>query len=106
MNHMIEQNNYAFIAKCPSRKNEIQIGFGNIAMSLALKDYDQFAENIIDIYSQYYHCNSNCKRKFMMQTSLDNMVFMFTKQELNCLCDTILKANLIIEANSIISQKS
>jgi len=100
-----DQNEFAFTARCP-RDGQLQLGFGNIALLMTMHEFGQLllqVEDTLTRVQQQGRCP--CCRNIIINTSVSNMVFMFSLQELGLLHEVMQRTSILLEANGIINSK-
>ncbi|MFP4091519.1 MAG: DUF6686 family protein [Cyclobacteriaceae bacterium] len=98
-----DQNEFAFTAHC-ARSNRLQLGFGNIALLMQQNEFDKLmcqVEKTLEHYACHDHCP--CCRSIIIETSVKNMVFMFSLHELELLLEVMQRTQMLLEAKSIIN---
>jgi glutaminase len=98
-----DQNEFAFTAHC-ARSKRMQLGFGNIALLMELNEFDRLMTQVDETLEHYaaQPC-CPCCRSIIIETSVKNMVFMFSLRELGLLQEVMQRTKMLLEAKSIIN---
>jgi hypothetical protein len=97
-----DRNEFAFTAHC-KRSDRLQLGFGNIALLMQRAEFNQLLKQVEDTLAhQQEKQQCPCCRSIIVETSVKNMVFMFSLQELSLLLDVMQRTLMLLEARSII----
>ncbi len=102
---ILDKNEFAFAVRCQCH-HEIQLGFGNIALLMTVKDFQKLTRQVEYTYRQMQNTNG-CphRRNILIDTSVKNMTFMFTFRELSLLLKMMHNTLMMLEVEGILQQK-
>lgn len=96
-----DRNEFAFTVRCACH-TEVQLGFGNIALLLSVRDFLHLKKQIAHTQNQMRDVPCKCRKNIVVDTSVKNMAFMFTYHELTLLHEVMQNTVLMLEVEGIL----
>ncbi|UZR99460.1 DUF6686 family protein [Chondrinema litorale] len=98
---LIDENDYAYSAQC-KKTAAIQMSFGNVCLKLLPKEFYQLKNCVENTLKGASQDKCPCCRNIVVSTSVANMAFMFSLQELSKLHHVMVNTSTILEIQNIL----
>lgn len=100
---LTDQNEFAFTASC-AKTGRLQLGFGNITLLMQKHEFTRLLNQVEETFKHFMKSSEcPCCRNIIIETSVKNMVFTFSLNELELLLEVMQRTGMLMEAKSIIS---
>jgi len=99
---LIDQNDFAFSAHSP-KENKLQMSFGNVSLLLTQNEFAQLKHHVQDTLKNIKKvCCPYC-RDIVVNTTVSNMAFMFSLEELRLMHEIMVNTLMMIEVKHILN---
>jgi hypothetical protein len=102
LSHIYHQNDFACAGRCHCH-NELHLIFGNISLLISVYDFFMLRAQVRHTYQKVQgKVASPVEKDILVNTSVCNMVFLFSFQDLSCLKEVMDQTAMILEVEGIL----
>ncbi|MDF9796182.1 hypothetical protein OKW21_001445 [Catalinimonas alkaloidigena] len=101
---LIEQNDFAYSAQC-QKTSHLQMSFGNVSLMMTPKEFSLLKKHVQDTLINIKDIRCPHCRDIFIKTSVTNMSFLFSYDELCHMHDIMVNTLTMLEVQSILDKK-
>lgn len=98
---LIEQNEFAYSAQC-KKTSRLQMSFGNVSLMMTPKEFSVLMKHVQETLTNIEEVRCPYCRDIFIKTSVTNMSFQFSYDELCLMHDIMVNTLTILEVHSIL----
>ncbi|MEK6480208.1 DUF6686 family protein [Catalinimonas sp. 4WD22] len=102
---LIEQNELAYSAQC-KKTSRLQMSFGNVSLMMTPKEFTLLKKHVQDTLINIKDIRCPYCRDIFIKTSVTNMSFQFSYDELCLMHDIMVNTLTLLEVHSIIDNNA
>lgn len=101
---LIDQNEFAYSAQC-RKSSRLQISFGNLSIRMSQKEFHVLKTHVQKTLTNIKDVRCPYCRDIFINTSVSNMSFQFSYEELSLLHDILVNTLTMLEVHTILDSK-